>query len=124
MTDNRNDLGKILKVRRLTVPLSLSELARATGVSASHLVRIEGGGRFPSAHVLLKLARPLGFTEAEIFMHAGYLPSQPSTEVEVEVPTVRLDPYVARMLSEEPLEVQRTVISILNILKSIAKAQV
>ncbi|GAI09680.1 unnamed protein product, partial [marine sediment metagenome] len=33
----------------------------------------------------------------------------------------RLDPYVGRILSQEPVEVQRTVIGILSILKSIAK---
>ena len=34
----------------------------------------------------------------------------------------QLHPYVARMLAEEPVEVQRAVIGILSILKSIAKA--
>jgi hypothetical protein len=34
----------------------------------------------------------------------------------------RLDHYVGRVLSQEPVEVQRTVIGIISILKSIAKA--
>jgi len=33
-----------------------------------------------------------------------------------------LDPYVARVLSQEPIDVQRAVIGILTILKSIAKS--
>ena len=33
----------------------------------------------------------------------------------------RLDPYVARVLEQEPVDVQRTVVRILTILKSIAK---
>jgi hypothetical protein len=33
----------------------------------------------------------------------------------------RLDPYVARVLAQEPIEMQRAVIGILTILKSIAK---
>jgi len=33
----------------------------------------------------------------------------------------RLDPYVARVLAQEPVEIQRAVIGILTILKSIAK---
>ena len=33
----------------------------------------------------------------------------------------RLDPYVARVLAQEPVEVQRAVIGILTILKSLAK---
>ena len=33
----------------------------------------------------------------------------------------QLDPYVARMLGEEPPEVQRAVIGILSLLKSVAR---
>ena len=120
MTANSNDLGKILKQRRDMVPLSLSELARASGVSTSHLARMERGERFPSATILRKIARPLGFSEAELFMHAGFLPSETSTE-ESETQFRRLEPHVARVLSQEPVEVQRAVISILSILKTIAK---
>ena len=34
----------------------------------------------------------------------------------------RLDPYVARVLAQEPVEMQRAVIGILSILKSLAKS--
>jgi hypothetical protein len=34
----------------------------------------------------------------------------------------RLDPYVARVLAQEPVEIQRTIIGILAILKSVAKS--
>jgi hypothetical protein len=34
-----------------------------------------------------------------------------------------LDPYVSQVLSNEPVEVQRTVIGILTLLKSIARSQ-
>ncbi len=34
----------------------------------------------------------------------------------------RLDPYVARVLSQEPIDIQRSIIGILIILKSIAKS--
>ncbi|MFC1904606.1 hypothetical protein ACFLXT_02450 [Chloroflexota bacterium] len=33
-----------------------------------------------------------------------------------------MDPYVARVLSQEPVEVQRVIIGILSMLKSIAKS--
>ena len=33
----------------------------------------------------------------------------------------QLDPYVARMLAEEPPEIQRAVIGILSLLKSVAR---
>ncbi len=120
MADNRNDLGKILKQRRVMIPLTLHELARATGVSASHLGRIERGDRFPSARILRKIAKPLGFGEGELFTLADYLSPQPSTEAERSVGG-RLDPYAASVLSQEPVELQRAVVAILTILKSIAR---
>ncbi len=117
MTDNRNDLGKMLKQRRVMTALTLQELSRAASVSASHLGRIERGERFPSGRTLRKLARPLGFEESELFTFAGYLPSQPAP---AEANDRRLDPYVAKVLSEESVEVQRAVVGILSILKGMA----
>jgi transcriptional regulator with XRE-family HTH domain len=115
-----NDLGKILKQRRVMVPLTLRELAVTSGVSSSHLGRIERGERFPSAHILRRIAKPLGCEETELLTLAGYLSHQPSSGV--ERPSVgQLDPYVVNLLSQEPLEVQRIVIAILSILKSMTK---
>lgn len=34
-----------------------------------------------------------------------------------------MDPYVGRVLSEEPVDVQRTILAILSMLKSIAKTE-
>ena len=73
MTNNVNDLGKMLKQRRLMIPLTLVELAASSGVSSSYLGRIENGQRFPSAYILRKLAKPLGFEESELFSRAGFL---------------------------------------------------
>ena len=119
-TDN---LGKIIKQQRITIPLTLQELTAKSGVSSSHLGRIERGERFPSAHVLRKIARPLGFEEDELLTLAGYLSPQPRRIAE-ESPGYsggRVDPYVAKVLAQEPVDVQRTVIGILTILKSLAK---
>ena len=118
-----NNLGAILKQQRLMVPLTLQELATMTGISPSHLGRIERGERFPSAHILRKIAGPLGFDENELFTLAGYLssPSPTIAEAEVSYSGRRLDPYVSRVLAQEPVEVQRAVIGIISILKSIAK---
>ena len=94
-----------------------------SGVSPSHLGRIERGERFPSALILRKLAKPLGFGEDELFTLAGYLSPQTSgvAESRVEYSGGRLDPYVSRMLAQEPVEVQRAVIGLLSILKGIAR---
>ena len=126
MTNNNNGnyLGRILKQRRVMIPLTLRGLATISGMSSSHLGRIERGGRFPSALILRKIAKPLGFEESELFSLAGYLSPQPSSpdEGSAAYNGGRLDPYVGQILSQEPVEVQRTVIGILSILKSIAKA--
>ena len=119
-----NDLGKIIKQQRITIPLTLQELTAKSGVSSSHLGRIERGERFPSAHVLRKIARPLDFEEDELLTLAGYLSPQPRRIAE-ESPSYsgrRVDPYVARVLAQEPVDVQRAVIGILTILKSIARS--
>jgi len=97
-----------------------------SGVSPSHLGRIERGERFPSASILRRLAKPLGFEEDELFTLAGYL-SPHSSGVAEERAEYRgggayLDPYVGRMLAQEPVEVQRAVIGILTMLKSIGKS--
>ena len=122
--NNEASLGEIIKQQRVMMSLTLQELAAKAAVSSSHLGRIERGERFPSAHVLRKIAEPLGFEENELFALAGYLsPHIPSlSEGGVPYGGGRLDPYVARVLSQEPVDVQRSIISILTILKSIAKS--
>jgi len=116
-------LGKIIKQQRISLSLTLQELAAKSDVSASHLGRIERGERFPSAHVLQKIAKPLSFEEDELFTLAGYLSPQPDMIAEkgITYTNERLDPFVARMLAQEPVEVQRAVIGVLTILKSIAR---
>ncbi len=119
-----HDFGMILKQRRVMIPLTLRQAAAASGVSPSHLGRIERGERFPSAPVLRRIARPLGFEESELFSLAGFLSPQPTGKEEAEISygVGQLDPYVGRLLSQEPVEVQRTLLGILSILKSIARA--
>lgn len=125
MDDNQIEhLGRIIKQQRLSLPLTLQELATKSGVSASHLGRIERGERFPSAHILHKIAQPLDFEEDELFTLAGYLSPQEPTVAEKHLTydRERLDPYVARILAQEPVEVQRAVLGILTILKSLARS--
>ena len=118
-----NNLGEIIRRQRVIVPLTLQELASMSGVSASHLGRIERGERYPSARVLRKIAKPLGFGEDGLFTLAGYLSPQPSSVVDAEPenPSGKIDPYVASMLAQEPVEVQLALTAILTILKNIAR---
>ncbi len=116
---DKKDFASILRQVRVIVPLTRKELAATSGVSVSHLGRIERGERFPSAHILRKIAKPLGFGETELLSIAGYLSPQAPEEAQPR----RLDPYVSGVLSQEPVEMQRAVIGILSILKSLAQAK-
>lgn len=118
-----NTLGEIIKKQRTSLALTLQELAAKAEVSASHLGRIERGERFPSARILRRLAGPLDFEEDELFTLAGYLTPPPPgiAEQEASYTAGRLDPYVARVLAQESIEVQRALLSILAILKTLAK---
>jgi len=66
-------LGRRLKVQRKAKGLTLGQLSEMSGVSPSHLGRIERGERFPSAPILRRLAEPLSMTETELFKLAGFL---------------------------------------------------
>ncbi len=122
MPRENHELGRILKQQRVALPLTLQELSARARVSSSHLGRIERGERFPSAHILRRIAGPLGFDEDELFTLAGFLSPQGVAEEKRPGDSGRqLDPFVARMLAEEPVEVQRATLGILTMLKSIAK---
>lgn len=120
---NKNEeFGPMLKRRRLFLELTLVVLSGKSGVSASHLGRIERGERFPSGRTLPKIAEALELDENELFVTAGYLSSGSKQQEVFKNTTERVDPYVVRMLSQEPVEVQRAVIGIFNILKLVAKS--
>ena len=120
--NNGTELGRVIKQRRQAVTLTLEELAGISGVSTSHLGRIERGERFPSARVLSRIAQPLHLTEEEVFALAGYLSPRMKDGEVVNVPTGngKLDPLVAGMLAQETPEVQRAVVAILSLMKGIS----
>ena len=59
------ELGKMIKQQRVAADMTLWELADKTGVSASHLGRIERGERFPSGTVVRLVAEPFGENDAK-----------------------------------------------------------
>ena len=83
MNETEN-LGSIVRRQRKRLGLSLTDLATKSGVSASHLGRIENAQRYPSTTVLRKIAKPLDLDEKELFNLAGYLPSEQSTTTDLE----------------------------------------
>jgi len=115
------DLSKMLKQQRLMAALTQRQLSDSSGVSSSHLGRIERGERFPSGYILRKIAKALELDESQLLMLAGYLSPRSSSG---EYSLGQLDPYVAKVLSEEPVTIQRAVVSLLTMVKAIAKSPV
>lgn len=82
--------------------VNLTESATAMGISVSQ-------------------AKPLGLEEVELFTLAEYMSPKLHPD-SGDVPRARsLDPYVAGVLSQEPAEIQRAVIVVLSVMKSMAK---
>ncbi|MDP6632251.1 MAG: helix-turn-helix transcriptional regulator [Dehalococcoidales bacterium] len=61
-------LRGIIRQQRMSLSITLRELAAASNVSASHLGRIERGECFPSAHVLQRISDPLGFKKTSFYL--------------------------------------------------------
>ncbi len=126
MVDNHSQyLDRTIKHRRRSIGLTVRELSARSGVSPSYLGRIEKGERFPSARILQRIAEPLAFRETELFTLGSYL--TPQTPINAESHESHshgkgLDPYVARVLGEEPVSVQRSIIGILSVLRVLAKS--
>lgn len=70
---SKQNIGKIIREQRKSVPLSIPRLSTLSGVSVSHLGRIEQGLRQPSTRTLQKIAKPLGFDLDELLTIAGFL---------------------------------------------------
>jgi len=56
-----NNLGKMLKKYREAKGLTLGQVSKDSGVSESHVRRIEKGERSPGSAILFKLEKALGF---------------------------------------------------------------
>ncbi len=121
ITGSRNDLGKLLKQRRVMSPMTLQELGGVAGVSPSHIARIENGKRFPSARILRRLAKPLDLDETALLTLAEYMSPQYCSDSCEQPGRSRLDPYVAVVLSGEPIELQRAIVGLLRITMRVAK---
>ena len=79
--------GSLLKQAREVRELSLSDAARAAGISAAYLSKLESDAvKKPSPHVLHQLSDALGVPYAELMRLSGYpVPAAPDGDV---APTV------------------------------------
>lgn len=70
---NKLKAGRIIREQRKKLSLSLYMLSSMSGVSISHLARIERGERNPSIQTIQKIAEPLGFDLNELLIFTGHL---------------------------------------------------
>ncbi len=99
---SKQNIGKIIREQRNSIPLSLKQLSEMSGVSIAHLSRIEKGERVPSSHTLQLVAKPLGFDLNELLIMAGYLSSELSSFSEDERNKLRaeLNMLLERVVSD------------------------
>ena len=71
-TEDYEDIGALLK--RLRGRVSLREVARRTGVSASYLSLIERGEKHPGVNVVRKLAELYNVDTRQLLRRAGHGP--------------------------------------------------
>ena len=112
-----NKVGKYLKSLRQGMGISQHKLAHITGLSVSHICRMEKGNRLPSGTVIVELSRAFGLDEKELLAMAGYLEAKPgSGKVEPRrYLEANIDPFVVYTLAQETPEVQRQIIEVLQI---------
>ena len=79
-----SNIGKVIKQQRAMSGLTLRQLSEMSGVSSSHLGRIERGERFPSAHI------------QALLIYTGYLSTPSASERNSQPQDILggLDPYV------------------------------
>ena len=107
----KRGIDKIIREQRKSIPLSLNQLSRLSGVSVAHLGRIEQGLRKPSPRTLQKIAKPLGFDLDELLVMAGFLSSKRASFSEAERDKLRAE---LNTLSERVASDIKRVIEIVN----------
>lgn len=76
---SKQNIGRIIREQRKSIPLTLKQLSEMSGISITHLARIESGQRVPSPRTLQLVAKPLAFDLNELLIMGGYLlPEAPS----------------------------------------------
>ncbi len=104
-------IGKIIREQRKSIPLSLNQLSRLSGVSVAHLGRIEQGLRKPSPRTLQKIAKPLGFDLDELLIMAGFLLSKRASFSEEERDKLRTE---LNTISERVISDTKRITEIVN----------
>jgi len=122
---NDNQIGKYLKSLRISMGISQYKLAAISGITVSHICRLEKGNRLPSGGMIVKLARALGIAEKELLVMTGCIEATEETRnaeskrhLEAEI-----DHLVVYTLAQETPELQRQIIEVLQMLKKTARTK-
>lgn len=75
-------LGEILKRERLNKSFSRDEIAERAGIGVRHLAAIENEKRMPSAEVLCRLVRAIGFS-ADLIVYPESTPQKTEDAEEI-----------------------------------------
>lgn len=122
-TQEAIQIGGIVKQLRVRDDMTRGQLAVASGVSASHVTRIENGQRYPSARILRRIAPNLGIGELDLLAFAGYV-SPEHAEIVAVSDSGKLDPYVVAYLSRESVVVQRAVVGVFTAMREAVEGMV
>ena len=107
----KRSIANIIREQRKSIPLSLNQLSRLSGVSVAHLGRIEQSLRKPSPRILQKIAKPLGFDLDELLIIAGFLYSKRASFSEEERDRLRTE---LNILSERVVSDIKRITQIMN----------
>ena len=76
------DFGRVIKLKRGQLGMSLREVAAGIEVDPAYLSRVEGGKVRPSDFLVNRLSEILGYDKNELFLLAGRLPEVIRTMIE------------------------------------------
>ena len=89
--NKKPNISRIIREQRKQKSLSLKQLSRLSGVSISHLGRIEQGLRRPSTRTIQKIVGPLDFDLQELLIITGHLLPGQSTSSEEQRDELRTE---------------------------------
>ncbi len=91
----REMLGRVLRIRRLTLGLTLREVAERSGVSVQYLSEVERGLKDPSSEMIAAIAGALQLPLAEVLVLSARLASAQGALVPQPLPAGAVHPLHA-----------------------------
>lgn len=116
------NIGEYIKQLRNERKLSINQLSIYSGVSASHISRIERGLREPSPEILSKLSVTLKISHEDLMKVAGHIKYKldsdslllPSNDFESDIKTEYLELAKEMQDNKIPIEDVRKILEVLK----------